>query len=64
MCVKTCTNGEKAVTKSASLMLISPMLRLEMYFCAEALRDAGVFVAADNVVCGNCLRVAQLADKQ
>jgi hypothetical protein len=39
------------------------MLRLDMYFWAEALRDAGVLEGADNVLCGNCL-VAQSADNQ
>lgn len=26
-----------------------------MYFKAEALREAGVVVGVDNVLCGNCL---------
>jgi hypothetical protein len=28
-----------------------------MYFCAEALRAAGVAVGSDNLDCGNCLKV-------
>jgi len=55
MCVKTCTIGGKAATCCALLMSTVLSLRLDMYFCAEALRDA-VVLDGDDLSCGNCLR--------
>jgi hypothetical protein len=56
MCVKTCTSGGNAAMNCAWLVSTSLMSRLEMYFFAEVLRDAGVVGEVGSVLCGNCLR--------